>query len=71
MKNIVALLLLSSVRADSFGRDAKGEFKNQAEYIKARNDLNEAEGKNKEVFDSINNKLMDKDFVLMAAQQSE
>ena len=69
MKNLVALLLLSSASADNFGKNDKGEFKNQQEYIKARNDLNEAESKNKETFDSINQKLTDSDFVMMASNQ--
>jgi uncharacterized protein involved in tolerance to divalent cations len=63
-------LLLSSVTADvEIGKDSKGEYKNQQEFIKARNSLNEAEGKNMEVFDSINQKLSDSDFVMMASQQ--
>jgi hypothetical protein len=69
MKNIVALLLLSSAKADNFGRNEKGEYNNQAEYLKARNELNDAEGKNKDVFDSINQKLMDSDFVMTASRQ--
>jgi hypothetical protein len=69
MKNFASILLLSSAKADNFGKDANGEYKNQKEYIQARNSLNEAEGKNMEVFDSINQKLSDSDFVMMASQQ--
>ena len=69
MKNLVALLLLSSAKADVYGRDSKGEYKDQSQFIKARNDLNAAEGKNKEVFDGINQKLTDSDFVMMASNQ--
>ena len=69
MKNLVALLLLSSAKADNFGKNDKGEYNNQSEYLKAKNELNEAEKKNKDTFDSINQKLTDSDFVMMASNQ--
>lgn len=62
--NLVTLLLLSAVKAE------KSDFKNQQEFEKARKDLNEAEGKNKEVFDSINQKLQDSEYVMMASQNA-
>ncbi len=64
MNKLVALLLLSSAAAE------KSDFKNQQEFEKSRKELNEAEGKNKEVFDSINQKLQDSDYVMMASQNA-
>ena len=65
MKNIVALLLLSSAAAET------SDFKNEQEFEKARNDLNNAEGKNKDMFDTINDKLQDSDLVMMASQNDD
>ena len=76
MNKLVALLLASSVSAanaeteDNYGRDENGMYKHHQEYVKARNELNDAEGKHRQVFESINEKLTDQGLIMTQTQNA-
>ena len=52
------------------GRDKNGMYKNHKNYVNLRNKINEQESGHKEMFDSINDKLSDGNFIQSAAETS-
>jgi len=62
----------SHVQLDSklIGRDKNGLFKNHQSFVKLRNKINEQENAHSEMFQSINEKLQDKNFLEQAIEMS-
>jgi len=49
----------SNVDNRIYGRDSNGLYKNHAAYVQLKNQVNEHEEKNHQIFESINAKLQD------------
>ena len=55
---------------DQYGKDANGEYMNQVEYVKHRNQLNEAELQHSDMFANIKDKLADADYINLAVENT-